>query len=111
MELDVSNPSHWPDIVVQSGIRVKTVCQDFEINSTRFRKWVSGDVTPNKESIKKLVNALSEMQKFDRHPYHNSFGYATPEEFKVLQELKEGGAKQDLINQIEFRYKNKGMVK
>lgn len=111
MQHDIENTEHWSDIVLQSGIRVKTICRDFEINATRFRKWIFGDVTPNKKSKEKLIEALKKMLEVKRHPYHQSFGYATPEEFKRLQELKEGDEKRELLQQIEFRTKNGGMIR
>ncbi|RUM90727.1 MAG: hypothetical protein DSZ27_08540 [Thiomicrospira sp.] len=111
MQHDIENTEHWPDIVRESGIHIKTICKEIGVNSTRFRKWVFGEVKPNKKSTPKLIEALKKMLEVKRHPYHQSFGYATPEEFKRLQELKEGDEKRELLQQIEFRTKNGGMIR
>lgn len=111
MNIEIENPEHWPDIVHQSGIHIKTICKEIGINATRFRKWVFGEVKPNKKSTPKLHEALKQVAETKKHPYHPSFGYATPEEFKRLQELREGSEKRQLLSDIEFRTKNKGMIR
>ena len=108
---DPERPGWWLDIVRDCALSQKAICDENKFNQKTFRKWIKGDQMPrekNRERIVAVMRTLIEQKKLVRHP---SFGYATEEQIKKLNELGLGPDRDRILAQIEKQNKLQGKLR
>lgn len=77
-----------------------------------LRGWIYHDRTPRKKN-KELFEKVMDILRKSPAPikYHPSYGYATEEQIKRLEQIGLGIERDSILRQIEMQTKNKGKFK
>lgn len=110
-ELDPDRQTHWRKIINESAFTPSALIQRFNFNESSFYSWLRCDSSPKEENRNKMVNAMKAAMKEKRLPWHPSYGYATPEQIRRLQEIGLGEEYNRIMSQIRKQNEAKGKIK
>ena len=110
-EIDVTDQSVWAAIVHNSCFTIKGVCDEYGLSARSFRPWLHGIVKPRKtnhEKVSEVMKKLITQPKLIKHP---SYGYATEDQIKKLNEIGLGPDRDVILKKIAEQTKLAGKVK
>lgn len=98
------------DIIEECAYTIPALSDKYGINKVTLYSWASERSRPSKkheQKVEKMINDIKNQKKLQKR---SSFGYATPEQIKQLNELGLGPTRNALLKQIAQQNKNKGKV-
>lgn len=106
--LDPSNQDDWAAIIDQSVYETETLMRVHKMPSLPKYLRAKCPVTPQPKNYERIVKIMTQLMDMPRPKKHPSFGYATPEEIKRLDQMGISPERDALLKRIEARTEAKG---
>lgn len=102
--------SDWYGIVKAADFPVGIISEATGIKPSILNKYFTCEVKPRLVNAKLVEEVVKKIKygKGRRLPYHGSYGYATPEQIKLLEELKLGPDRDKVLSDIKKQNDAKG---
>lgn len=103
IELNPQDPEHWQSIMDRSGYSERYAASLIGLDTYTFNLYMRGERKPRENRAKQVTSVIARALQVPRIPFHPSYGFATPEQFKALDGLKIGPAREKLERQIHLQ--------
>lgn len=111
-DLEEIHQADWRDIFEYSIYRYTSICKKYGITIRSFTAWIHCDRKPQKKNQLIMVKVMNDLKRGEkRMQKHPSYGYATEDQIKRLDEIGIGPERDTILKAIEKQTKQLGKMK